>query len=277
MRFGQQPQYPSFNRGHPLAQGCVFACLPGVQMGFRPVGGVTNAVQKDAVRTREGLWNTATGLAVATWANGDAGRRASTEDNGGAGAKRSVYTSEGGRYDTPRSISAAVLMRPRTTYSGGQSFFSRATAFSAGNESWIIGAETGSQYYWQIADAAGGEDFVDSTTVQSATRTDLIVGTYDGANIRIYVNGKLEATAAATRTLANPAGLGIAFGPFTSGSELIIDYFMGATWKRALTPQEIGLLWADPYRMWRPSRAGRELGKAPAAAVGHIGNLFLSF
>lgn len=270
--FGQQPQTPSFNRAHPLARGCVFACLPGVLPGFVSTA---TAPQKDAVRTRTGLWSNGASLAGATWANDAAGRRASSEDQAGAGALRLTYVSEGGRADTSLGISAAILMRPRTTSAGGAPFFSRATAFGAGTESWIIGAEAGSLYYWQIANAAGTENFVDSTTAQSATRTDLIVGTYDGANIRIYVNGKLEGTTASTLVVANPTA-GIAFGPFTTGGELIADYYMGATWNRALKAQEISMLQARPYSMWQPSRAGRELGFVSAADGTAAASMFLS-
>jgi hypothetical protein len=197
----------------------------------------------------------------------DAGQGATVEDLSAAGAKRIVYAATNNRYDVTRGLSAAVLMRPRVQYNGGQPFLSRATAFGVATECWVIGAEAGNLYYWEISDAIGA-DFVDSTTAQSTSRTDLIVGTYDGANIRIYVNGKLEGTTATTRVVNNLSLIDVAFGPFLAGSELLVDFYMGAIWKRALTPQEIGRLYVDPYQLWRPTKAGRSLGFVAGAPDG---------
>jgi hypothetical protein len=248
----------------------VFASLPGVPRGFTG----TTAAQRDNVWGGAGSWTTGSpSIGTATYVVQDAGQGATVEDLSAGGAKRVSYAAIANRYDITRGVSAAVLMRPRATYSAGQPFLSKATAFGAGTEDWIIGAEAGALYYWQIADSGGAETFVDSTTAQSTGRTDLVVGTYDGANIRIYVNGKLEGTAATTLTVANNAAIPIAFGPFTTGSEILIDFFMGAVWRRPLSAQEIGRLYADPYALWRPTARAGSIGFAPQDAALNAGLL----
>ena len=102
-----------------------------------------------------------------------------------------------------------------------------------------------------------------------------MIGTYDRANMRIFVNGILEGTLATTDAIVNvakPIGIGdIEFSP--GSNRQTYKVFALAMWDRVLTRSEVAELSADPFVMWRTGPVVvPTLGQSPA-----VPGFFLSF
>lgn len=113
------------------------------------------------------------------------------------------------------------------------------------------------KYYFEGYDGASKQAI--STTSISTSARQHIVGTYDGVNLRLYVDGNLEATTAcgaiqygavatvgsaiAAMPLTTSASAWRRFWPGTIESAMIFD--------RALSPSEVRRMTIDPYSMFR--------------------------
>lgn len=90
------------------------------------------------------------------------------------------------------------------------------TSYSGGSESYSVVTVWGNPWAWLVENPsnrlrfrihAGGSDVSVSDSATHPLNTWLhVVGTYDGSNMKIYVNGKLKATRAQTGTLGSPGG-----------------------------------------------------------------------
>jgi hypothetical protein len=180
-------------------------------------------------------------------------------DNGdGATSDSPVqYDDIGTRYDVQFGWSAACHIRPDLQVSDTTvPFFKRGPQpYGATNAGWTFTGGAGNVYRVRISDGAT-QLVALGTTVQdpNATRLDMLTATYDRANLRLFVNGVLEATTAGTIAVGNPAGEDIkfnGFGPPPTESTFPSFIDMGCMWNRALTISEVRMLYSDPFIMWR--------------------------
>jgi len=129
-------------------------------------------------------------------------------------------------------------------------------------------ADAGSQFSYllsilsngraQFATFTGGTDIVAGTTDLDDDDWHHIAGTYDGSNIRVYVAGVEENSAAASGSInSTTAPVRIGAGSGGSGTEEPYDGGAGhgAIWDAALTAQEIASLanGVSPLRIRRDS------------------------
>jgi hypothetical protein len=77
----------------------------------------------------------------------------------------------------------------------------------------------GNQFSFFVRIGGAWEPRVSSGVVPTTNTTYHVVGTYDGSNLRIYVDGQLKATQARTGAIDNGTGsLGIGVSPYWSGA-----------------------------------------------------------
>lgn len=95
----------------------------------------------------------------------------------------------------------------------------------------------------------------------------VLVGTYDGATIRLYQNGALVGSGSYAGTI-NSTTYNIELGHWRGSRFWYGNISMAAVWSRGLSEQEVKTLTADPYCLLRPAAFGPELwysGGAPPA------------
>jgi hypothetical protein len=118
-----------------------------------------------------------------------------------------------------------------------------------------------------VAYPANGKDVSSVTTLASNTRYK-IAFTYDGVNIKIFLDGRLDIATAATGAIAYTATQDLTIGKRCTGST---GYFNGSIeqvliYNRCLTAGEIALHSVSPYCMfYRPFQWLAE-GEAPPSA-----------
>jgi hypothetical protein len=89
---------------------------------------------------------------------------------------------------------------------------------------------------------------VTSVTALSLNRWYHLVGTFDGATLKVWINGRLDNSAAAAFTPTTGAGVSTSVGCGNGGSAEAITGFLihVAEWTRAITPEEIKILFQFP-------------------------------
>lgn len=91
-----------------------------------------------------------------------------------------------------------------------------------------------------------------STTTFSSGDLAHLVGTYDGSNIRLYVNGFQEQFSAQTGNLRD-SGEAIHWGMNRAGTEANDHRTLSAgIWNRTLSASEVRSLWKQPFQFLRP-------------------------
>jgi hypothetical protein len=115
---------------------------------------------------------------------------------------------------------------------------------------WELTLNNGKAYFAAIVNAGAGNvsrDAVGTTTLSTGTLYHL-VGTFDGTNVRVYVNGTEHGSATgAAATFVHGTGL-LIIGGWASGAGTYADFFDGrisevAVYSRALSPAEITEHW----------------------------------
>lgn len=105
-----------------------------------------------------------------------------------------------------------------------------------------------------------------TTTWSNGTKYNLI-GTYDGANIKIYINGALEGTTALTGNVANDGyttrignGINEALDVDAVTSQFTNEgIYTVCIWQRVISSSEIAAIQADPYVMFHETGGRRML------------------
>jgi hypothetical protein len=112
------------------------------------------------------------------------------------------------------------------------------------------------QYRFYIYDSNYRQ--VETAYNPTALGVDHVVGTYDRANVRMYVNGVANGTPVAATGAINDhsAALWLNANPEAGGQQYGVNrLILVRVWNRALAPAEIAALYADPYAMFeRPTR-----------------------
>ena len=135
---------------------------------------------------------------------------------------------------TDDATNAVVDLGNNYKFSGTASFsveawFKSTNLSPTGGSNHIIGAYDGTKgwrlvclgaginkFYFARYDSGGGLDAATGTTVASTGTTYHVVVTYDGSNIKLYVNGALEATTSSTRSIT-AAGTNLKIGASVTG------------------------------------------------------------
>ena len=234
----------------------LLATVPGWERGFG-VGGNTGAWED--VHHRQGTFGAAPSATqyehIETYG-------ASMED--GSPTSPTFCQYQGGAaptlsYQFIAGLSVFMCVRPEAAGLDATAVFKdRGTPLGVANNGWDITLNTANNWRVQICDGTTQIQCVGTSTpsFNVAARINSVVGfTWDLANIRLYVDGKLETT---TACALNPALVFTTQSPRWFGSGVTaadvadITVGMGGIWGRVLSPSEIGLLYVDPFRVWRP-------------------------
>lgn len=168
------------------------------------------------------------------------------------------------------AITAAIWFRWSASGTN-RAVFSR---WSSPSESWILRAAGYLNRPAFNISTTGGNYLASSPASCNDDRWHHLVGTFDGASIRLYVDGLLHDSAAAAGSLHNP-NVDIYLFRY-SGAPTSGDYFIGSLadarlYSRALSAPEVWQLW-DPATRWRVGaarrrRVSRHSARAAASAT----------
>jgi hypothetical protein len=108
---------------------------------------------------------------------------------------------------------------------------------------------------------------VQAVTALAANAWHHIAATYDGANARIYLNGKQDNSAALTGNITSETGDTVYIGKNDNG-----NFFEGRIegvriYRRAITADEVRWLYAEPYAGLMPSPNMFLVGAAAGAVT----------
>ena len=133
----------------------------------------------------------------------------------------------------------------------------------------IAGRDDGTNrnYYLDIVDVGGGEYgatlvvFTSNSAYQSYTAGLTVgelyfaVGVYDGASITMYVNGAQSGTPLAHTGAIDNDDVGFTIGARENGADRFFGgrLYQTSIYARALLPQEIAFLYANPYALVEPA------------------------
>jgi hypothetical protein len=104
--------------------------------------------------------------------------------------------------------------------------------------------------FWFVVGEGGAGDAAKSITPAVAGQWYHLVGTYDGARIQFFINGKLESTFPCTRTLNSPNDLMFGSGTgATSGSENFNGHMSEITYyNKVLSPERIQVHFSAAFK-----------------------------
>ena len=111
-------------------------------------------------------------------------------------------------------------------------------------------------------DTAGGFTTLDSDGFVTANKWHQYVATYDGTNIKVYVDGALNKSIVHSNPgIIRTTGLDRTFGvwPTLGAAQYIGQMDMAMIWNRALTASEISLLYSDPFLMFEKGENRRAI------------------
>lgn len=144
---------------------------------------------------------------------------------------------------TALSVEAIVKFSSSTDTTNGDAIVSR---YNSGGYQWLLWRTTSGKFGFQIQVGGSFINATGTTSVALSTKYH-VVGTWDGSNARIYVNGTLEATTATSGSIA------------TSTAALEVGRYSGAN---ATTPGVI----VDEAAMFGAALSGTRVSAHAAAA-----------
>lgn len=101
--------------------------------------------------------------------------------------------------------------------------------------------------------ATGAGGTTSATSAAGALPRFKVCGTYDGSNLRLYVNGLLEGIAAKTGNVdTTPFSLNV--NRWNGASEHIGRFYLGLVWNRALSDAENKSLAENPWQVLKPAQ-----------------------
>jgi len=191
-----------------------------------------------------------------------------------------TYSGGSGQYATVSAGAAAAALQPAGQVSVeawgqlavapvGGTYYILVCQYSTG---YLLTAIGGTLYFYAGSGSASGGTLTAGGWHQ-------VVGTYDGATVRIYLDGAPVGSAAATGAIAY-SGLPFRIGSDSNG----LSNWNGGigpvrVWSRALGASEVAALYAEPYalvlppgpRRWAPPPTSAGLAAAAGAAAAGLG------
>jgi hypothetical protein len=235
---------------------------PGWHKGARNTGSL---IEKDDVRGVRGVIG---GSITGSYAINQAGRVLDS----GTSLDSSTWTDPSTYYNlTNGQMTASILFKFKGSPANLARFFGKRASGAPGNAGFDF-LISGGNYACEWSDGVGDQPLVSGTGVDTVSPR-LVTLTHDRSTARIYLDGVLIASVAATRIPGNDATQPIEiFGAGTSAKSPG-QCGMAGYWTRALHPREIQKLASDPYLMWRQPQL--IVGGVVAGAVNRHG-FFLS-
>ena len=230
-----KPTNPVINRSHPLARGLVGAWT------FQDGGG---SVLRDV--SGHGHDGTLTNMDPATdWV---------TSRYGGAldfdGVNDYVDCGAG---DHLNRVSVAVWCTPASGSRGDI-----AGVWGSGNsirEFILLKGTVADRFALYVTDGSSFPNAVSSTAIV-AGREYFVVGTYDGSNVSIFVDGSLEASTSSSLSVQNTSE------PMKIGASADANFDGGLSavfmWNRAISANEVADLYTRPFELYEPAIGTQE-------------------
>ena len=142
----------------------------------------------------------------------------------------------------PANITISLWINT-TTVATDKDFVSSAA--DAGTNGYRLGA-SGTEIIWLIGDASSYTAVTSSGFSHAVGSWRHIVATYDGANLKIYTDGALNVTGAATRTITHASSLYIGGRGSTGGNLYAGKISNVQIWDTALTLAQVIELYTQP-------------------------------
>lgn len=240
-----KPRYPHLNAQHPLAKGLV-----GAWPFFEGGGGV--------VRDLSGRQNHGT-IAVAPWVGGDFGSCLSFATTASVSVPANASLQPG-----TFTISALV----KSTSTTGGAYLRIVDQRYNGGFALTLEGGTGKALI-----AVQGTLVAGTTVIANDNKWHLVTGTYDGTTARIYLDGLLEGSAAASAPSYAGDPLTIGLNQTTNpNAEGWVGPIAGvALYNRALTAAEEFQLYRDSFDIYRSDHRWPPRAKASAASGAAVG------
>jgi hypothetical protein len=160
-------------------------------------------------------------------------------------------------------FSATVLVRPNvlTAVTTVPVYKRRGSPYGVGNAGWHFSGGAGNE--WRAAISDGATEIACTTAgagggggggarAMLVGRTDLLTMTYDGATLRLYMQGELKGSAAGAINIPALTTQSLNFlGVGGAGATFDGSVGMGMLHSRVLTLGEISMLANDPFTAWR--------------------------
>lgn len=170
-------------------------------------------------------------------------------------------------------ITIEIIVTPTATGESFSSFVSGCDGITT-DLHWTLGSGTGSTFFsWRAQDSGEGDVFSTGGATESPITNGVkyhLVGTYDGVNAILYMDGlEVDRDAASTDIDVGTSGNNtLVVGTLCSPQrETIQEIFLLRLWNRALTKDEIWTLNIVPYAIFEKPFYGRMLAAAAAAAA----------
>lgn len=241
-----KPISPKVDPSHSLARGLV-AAWPFVEMGGTTIRDSSGVCTGSFQITDAMGWVTAGGYGAVEFDVGGAADGACND-----------YIDLGDKdaFDGHAQMSFALLVRNKkaSIVASGTELMCEKTG--GGLDSYSAGWSQSENVDVSFGTAGGNvtATYTDGIPAGSGTSWHLVVGTYDGANVRCYVDGIFGGGPSAQTGAVNATAHSLRLG--SSSASLSWDGYMAfaGLWSRALSHSEAIDLWVDPFAMFRPRR-----------------------
>ena len=251
-----KPSLPILNRGHSLARGLVGAWPMFERSGY---------TMRDICHRYDATYNVAKTTPPTAWATTPYGP--GLNPDGLDDCPRVVRNTD----LEPAKVSVAAWFKiDRLTVGGGQGphqAIAGKRQTISGYDSYLLFVLDGGTLRFSLSDSTPSQSAANDTSLLSTGRWYFGVGTYDGANVKVYRDGVLRGTTASTKTIGY-SSMDVRFAGYPTDDTGAVDFpLLGQIadvriWNRALTAREVATMWADPWGLYLPLCP--KLGKPPA-------------
>lgn len=134
----------------------------------------------------------------------------------------------------PDTVTVSVWIQPFADMIGKN----REISYFSDYYGWTLRHDTVGKIGWYVREVAGagGNTYVQSTTIPPTNAWTLVTATYDGTNSKLYINGALEGTTPTTNLIYSSLTDFVVCGGVGTFHSYINDFMM---WGRALNSNEV--------------------------------------